>query len=61
LETGGGGASIGDNSIIGAVGVSGGTSDKDEACAIEGLRIEIQGLTEIFHHLNLVLRLALDR
>ena len=26
------------NSIIGAVGVSGGTSDEDEACAIEGLR-----------------------
>jgi len=27
-----------DNSIIGAVGVSGGTSDEDEACAIEGIR-----------------------
>ncbi len=26
------------NSIIGAVGVSGGTSDEDEACAIEGIR-----------------------
>jgi len=26
------------NSIIGAVGVSGGTSDEDETCAIEGLR-----------------------
>jgi len=26
------------NSIIGAVGVSGGTSDEDEACAIGGLR-----------------------
>jgi uncharacterized protein GlcG (DUF336 family) len=26
------------NSIIGAGGVSGGTSDEDEACAIEGLR-----------------------
>ncbi len=25
-------------SIIGAVGVSGGTSDEDEACAIEGIR-----------------------
>ena len=29
---------IRDNSIIGAVGVSGGTSDEDEACAIEGIR-----------------------
>jgi uncharacterized protein GlcG (DUF336 family) len=27
-----------DNSIIGAVGVSGGTSDEDETCAIEGIR-----------------------
>jgi len=26
------------NSIIGAVGVSGGTSDEDEACAIEGIQ-----------------------
>ena len=26
------------NSIIGAVGVTGGTSDEDEACAIEGIR-----------------------
>ena len=26
------------NSIIGAVGVSGGTSDEDETCAIEGIR-----------------------
>ena len=26
------------NSIIGAAGVSGGTSDEDEACAIEGIR-----------------------
>jgi len=26
------------SSIIGAVGVSGGTSDEDEACAIEGIR-----------------------
>ncbi len=29
---------LGDNTIIGAVGVSGGTSDEDEACAIEGIR-----------------------
>ncbi len=29
---------LGGNSIIGAVGVSGGTSDEDEACAIEGIR-----------------------
>lgn len=27
-----------DNEIIGAVGVSGATSDEDEACAIEGIR-----------------------
>ena len=27
-----------DDSIIGAVGVSGGTSDEDEACAIEGIK-----------------------
>lgn len=27
-----------DQTIIGAVGVSGGTSDEDEACAIEGIR-----------------------
>ncbi len=33
-----GGVLILDNSIIGAVGVSGGTSDEDEACAIEGIR-----------------------
>ncbi|MFQ5540194.1 MAG: heme-binding protein [Candidatus Binatia bacterium] len=29
---------LGENTIIGAVGVSGGTSDEDEACAIEGIR-----------------------
>ena len=29
---------LGDNTIIGAVGVSGGTSDEDEACAIDGIR-----------------------
>ena len=34
----GGVLNLGDNTIIGAVGVSGGTSDEDEACAIEGIR-----------------------
>jgi uncharacterized protein GlcG (DUF336 family) len=29
---------LGDNNIIGAVGVSGGTSDEDEACAIDGIQ-----------------------
>lgn len=29
---------LGDNTIIGAVGVSGGTSDEDETCAIDGIR-----------------------
>lgn len=29
---------IDDNEIIGAVGVSGGTADEDELCAVEGIR-----------------------
>jgi len=26
------------NEVVGAVGVSGGTADEDEACAIEGIK-----------------------
>ena len=31
-------AGIGKSTVIGAVGISGDTSDKDEYCAIEGIR-----------------------